>query len=257
MPMALLNLDKVLKVHKAALAYTVAIQRVASANADTETTHRVTRAALSSLMHDIACLHQAILPLCATGWACAAPVLLRTMLEGAMSVAVIVNSNRPDVTAFKYFYAKVPDDDMDPAMKPAVEQETQANVGRHLPQMTDEDQTAAKTFLEAPAAGYFWYSDMFRGPTAIIRKYLHADMLKLYRDLSTAAHLGFQGLRIFRDEPDKLDINPRTDPRSQGFAMISSSRILAEATHVREHFEGLDTGGYALVVAKIAECAGG
>jgi hypothetical protein len=66
MPMPLLDLDKVLKVHNAALAYTVAIQKVASANADAETAHRVTRAALSSLMHDVACLHQAILPLCAT-----------------------------------------------------------------------------------------------------------------------------------------------------------------------------------------------
>lgn len=179
------------------------------------------------------------------------------MLEGAMSVAVIVNSDGPDVTAFKYFYAKVPDDDMDPATKVAVEREIQVNVDRHLPQMTEEDQTAARAFLDSPAAGYFWYSSTFRGPTAIIRKYLNPDMLKLYRDLSTAAHLGFQGLRFFRDEPDKLDINPRTDPRSRGFAMISSSRILSEATHVREHFEGLGSGGYALVLAKIAECAGG
>jgi len=85
MSLPLLDLDKVLKVHNAALAYTVAIQQIAAANGENATTNLVTRGALSSLMHDIACLHRAVQALCGTGWACAAPVLLRTMLEGAMS----------------------------------------------------------------------------------------------------------------------------------------------------------------------------
>ncbi len=65
------------------------------------------------------------------------------------------------------------------------------------------------------------------------------------------------GLRQFRDEPDKLDINPRSDPRSQGFAMITSSRLLIEATHLRETFESLKDGGYEVVMGMIVGCAGG
>lgn len=257
MPLPLLDLDKVLAVHTAALEYTVRIQTAASKKAEGETTNLVARAAISSLMHDMACLHQAIMALCATGWACAAPVLLRSMLEGAMSIAVIVDSDRPDVTGFKYLYQKVPDEVIDPAMKPSIQKEMQSNVGRNLPQMTRDDQATAKAFLDAPPEGPYWYSGMFRGPTAIIRKLLNPEMLHIYRVLSIAAHAGFLGLRQFRDEPDKLDINSRTDPRSQGFAMISSSRTLIEATHLRETFESLKDGGYEVVMKMIVECAGG
>jgi hypothetical protein len=177
------------------------------------------------------------------------------MLEGAMSVAVIVNSDRPDVTGFKYLYQKIPDELIDPARKPAIEKLMQENLSRHLPQMTTDDQTAAKAFLEAPASGPYWYSGVFHGPTAIIQKYFNPPMLDLYRALSMAAHVGFLGLRQIRDEPDKLDINPRTDPRSQGFAMISSSRILIEATHLREHFKAMRSLGYEMALRMIAQCA--
>jgi hypothetical protein len=255
MPFPLLDLDRVLAIHHAALEYSVTTQQAASQKADAEKTNLVARAAISTLMHDISCLHQAVMALCGTGWASACPILLRSMLEHAMSMAVIIHSTRPDLTAFKYLYAR-PSEELSDSKNEAIKAEREANLARHLPQMTSEDQASAKEFLAGPPPRPYWYTGTFRGPTAILRQYFNPMMVGAYEALSIAAHGGFAGLRQFRDEPDKQDINPRTDPRSQGFAMISSSRMLIEATHLREAFESLRVGAYELVMAMIVACAG-
>lgn len=82
---------------------------------------------------------------------------------------------------------------------------------------------------------------------------LMTRFLDLYRLLSSAAHVGFVGSRLFRDSPDVQNINPRCDSRATGFALISSSRILVEATRAREKFEGIDEGRYETVMAMIGE----
>jgi hypothetical protein len=256
MPLPLLDLSRVLAIHDASVEYAVRIQGAASEKTEEETTNLVARSAISTLMHDLACLHQGVKTLCAGGWACACPILLRSMLEHAMSMAVIIRSDRPDLTAFQYFYAPLSEELSDPTNKSVVA-EREANLARHLPQMAQADQASAKEFLVGPPPRPYWYSGIFRGPTAILKKFFDPRMLGAYEGFSIAAHGGFMGLRQFRDEPDKLDINPRTDPRSQGFSMLVSSRLLIEATHLRESFETFSDGGYETVLKMVVAIGGG
>ncbi len=114
--------------------------------------------------------------------------------------------------------------------------------------MTLDDRQLARDHLRAPRAGHFWYSDEFAGPTVIIKTYAIDEVLKLYRILSMAAHASFLGMRMFRDNPDLLDVNPRKDLRATGFSIVSSSRLLAEAIRPRAVFERLRDGGYDTVM---------
>jgi hypothetical protein len=258
MPFPLLDAPQVYAIHQASLEYTVRIQTAASKKAEGETTNLVARAAISVLMHDMACLHQAVRDVCRCGWAFASPILLRSMLESAMSIAIIIANDRPDLTGFKYLYAKVSEEGQDPKTTGLVAEEERINIETHFSQMTPEDREAAKKFLEARPVRRFWYTGMYSGPTEIIRKHMNPELLGIYEVMSIAAHGGFIGSRLFRDDPEKLDINPRKqDFRSQGFAMISGSRVLIEATHLRERFEDFRDGGYAVVMTLIAACAEG
>lgn len=252
MPFPLHDLRDIERIHVGALAYTVAVnQFLASEN---QKTRLVAQSAISVLMHDVACLHGAVRDLCLAGWAFAAPILLRSMLEGAMSVAVIANSDRPDVTAFKYFYAHVRNKkDIPAGLVAQFEEEVKRSTSMHLLQMTPEDQEVSKQFMTTEPRGYFWYSDMFKGPTAIIDRYLKPEIRVLYEMLSWGAHLSFYGSATFRDEPFQQSINPRKDPRAAGFALISSSRLLIEATHMREEFEGVDSLGYVRILKLIVD----
>ncbi len=256
MPLPLLDPSLVFGIHGAALKYTVRIQTAASKKVEGETTNLVARAAISVLMHDMACLHQAVRDVCRCGWSFASPILLRSLMECAMSLAIIIANDRPDLTGFKYLYAKVSEESQDPKMTGLVGEEERMNIETHLSQMTPEDQEAAKRFLEARPVRRFWYTGMYAGPTEIIRKHMNPKLLGIYEILSIAAHGGFVGTRLFRDDPGKVGINPRKqDFRSQGFAMISSSRILIEATHLRERFEDFRDEGYAVVMTMITACA--
>jgi hypothetical protein len=255
MPLPLCHPDDVLRIHEAALDYVIRVQQVAARQGDQKSTDLVSEAALSVLAHETTCLHRATRAVCVAGWAFAAPIILRAMLEATCSTLVIVNSGRPEVAAFKYFYAHTKEDLGDPSVDPQrIADEVRANMSIHMAQMTPEDQRLAHDYLQAPRAGHFWYSDEFAGPTVIIRRYAISEVLDLYGLLSIAAHAGFLGMRIFRDDPDLLDVNPRQDARATGFALISSSRVLAEGTRARAVFEMVQDGGYDAVTTMIRDC---
>jgi hypothetical protein len=177
MPLPLLAPDQVYAIHQAALEYTVRIQSAASKKAEGETTNLVARTAISVLMHDMACLHQAVRDLCRCGWAFASPILLRSMLESAMSVAIIIANDHADLTGFKYLYAKVSEEGQDPRMTSLVAEEERTNIERHFAQMTPEDREAAKKFLAERPVRRFWYTGMYTGPTEIIKKHMNPQLL--------------------------------------------------------------------------------
>ena len=252
MTLPLYDPKDVIRVHDASFEYALRVQRAVGRQSERRTANSVAGAALMTLSHETICLHRATRELCGAGWAFAAPIMLRVMLETMCSVAVIANSLRPDVASFKYFYSYTKEDLSDPAVDPRrAAAETGANIETHLAQMTTDDRQLGKEYLQAPKAGNFWYNPEFAGPTAIIKEYAIAEVLDLYRMLSMAAHGGFLGMRVFRDDPDLLDVNPRKDLRATGFALVSSSRLLAEATRPRVVFEALRDGGYDDVMKMI------
>ncbi len=262
MPFSVFDPRDVIAIHDAAIDYAVNVQRASFQKTEQEKSSLVATSALSALSHEMVCLHRAIKDLSLSGWAFAAPILLRSILDAMCSIAVIANSDRPDVAAFKYFYAFTKDFLHDPTRAPdsvagmeaPIRAELEASIIQHMAQMTEGDQQAASNFKEQPPAGYYWYSDLFRGPTEIIKRFFGADMLHTYRYLSSATHAAFIGMRLFRDDPGLQDINPRKDPGAAGFAIIGSSRMLTESSRVIALFRGLGDLGYDAVLKVMRDC---
>ncbi len=253
MPLPLFDVQEIIAIHDEACTAAVRVQERSMQRADAGAAHRVAVSALSILAHDSICLHRAIHSLSLAGWAFAAPILLRTLLDALLSVAVITRSARPNVAAFKFLYAGARPALQDPASTPALAAEARANISVHRSQMTPEEQGEADSYLIASPAGAYWYTGDFRGPSDIIDRYA-PTFGDLYRDLSSPTHAGFTGMRMFRDEPDRQNVNPRRDPRAHGFALYASSRFLTEMTQMRAAFEAVDAPEAEAVARRLAAC---
>ena len=66
---------------------------------------------------------------------------------------------------------------------------------------------------------------------------LDPELASYYAKLSSAAHGGFFGLGLFRDQPDTIHPNQRSDPRSQALALLTSTRIVLDQVRARDQFE--------------------
>src|SRR5579872_4780137 len=80
--------------------------RFVSKEAQSETsTKTLSKGAMHVSTIDAVALHRSIFSLCKGGWAFSCPIILRTMIDILINVAVIVTSNNPELLAFKYFHA--------------------------------------------------------------------------------------------------------------------------------------------------------
>lgn len=241
-----------IEVHDLALDCAVRIQSMCAKAEESVGLYLVSRSALATLFHDVICLHRACKDLSLQGWAFAAPILLRSVLDVLCSMIVIAESTRPDIAAFHYLYSWTKDDLVKSI--PRVAEQAEKDIGIDLARMLPADQDLVVKWLEEPARGNYWFSAFFTSPTRIIEKFA-PRVLELYRRLSSTSHGGFLGVRLFRDEPDRWDINPRKDPSSTGKAIVYSCRMLAEATRVRAIFTGLDYNCYEGVFEAVEEAA--
>ena len=64
-------------------------------------------------------------------------------------------------------------------------------------------------------------------------------MAWLYAQLSGAAHGSFMGLRLFREAPDAISINPEAPGRNALSVDLTSCRLVAELLKVRDVVEEL------------------
>ena len=238
------DLRKALMAHDEATEYAVRVQAASSSK------QSVARSALSVLAHESVCLHRAIEALGREGWAFAAPILMRSTLDLALSALVIVNADRPDVAAFEYFYAFTKGEDY--RSNPKAQEETAVSVRTHLEQMTSADRDAASAFLVSSKAGAFWYSDRFRGPSDVIQAYGTAELRELWRRLSSSTHGGYFGMRTFRADPFRLNINPRKDPQTGAMAVLGSTTVLVELLNIWERFIGVPSGEYQRIKGLVA-----
>lgn len=139
------DLKKALTAHEAAIGYAVRLQTASSTEADGGGERLVALSALSVLAHEAVCLHRAIEVLAREGWAFGAPILMRSMLDLALSAVVIVNADRPDVAAFEYLYAFTKSDDY--KSSPEAQKEALESINKHMEQMTLADREAAASYL--------------------------------------------------------------------------------------------------------------
>jgi len=54
-----------------------------------------------------------------------------------------------------------------------------------------------------------------------------------------STHSTFVGVNLFKDQSDKIDINPRADQKGGILAIVGSATLLLEINDIRNRFEGL------------------
>jgi hypothetical protein len=219
-----------LVAHEMAIQYAVRVQAASSSS------QGIARSALSILAHDAVRLHRAVEVLACKGWACAGPILTRSILDLALSALVIVKADRPDVAAFECLYAFTQNEEYQSNLK--TKEETEISVREAFTQMIQADREAASKFLASSKPRKYWYSGRFKGQGEIIKAYGAAELHKLWRTLSGTTHGGYISIRMFRADPFRLDINPRRDPQTAARAVVLSTALLIALLDTWDRFVG-------------------
>lgn len=228
----------IIQLHADAQEYASQVNRsIAEANGGISR-HPVSGSALFALTADLFGMHRAVLSLCQDGWAFTTVALLRPMIDLAMTAAVITEGKSDaEFRGFKYthFFMKVQLNDAALPAEARAEICTQIEEGiARLP--VDQRQKAKNFIFREPLRGY-WFCPEYARPTDVLDQLFRSDIRDLYNTFSSGSHGGFFGLRILKDRPDDIHPNPRSDPRSQDFALVVSTRMLLEVMHLRDRFE--------------------
>jgi hypothetical protein len=194
------------------------------------------------LSHDAIAIHQAIGQLVFTGWSSPASALLRTLLDLTVSLLAILNSTSPPLSAFKYLYANFRRLNRDPQFPVANKQRMRKQVRDRIALLPPSQRPdAVRAYGEKDRA--YWFSPEWSSPSVVIEKFGVPGMADFYRHCSAAAHGGVFGLRLFRDDPDKIDVNPRRPPGKHALSVAYiSAKLLVEITRGRNEYEGLGIG---------------
>ncbi|MFI5167026.1 MAG: DUF5677 domain-containing protein [Thermoanaerobaculales bacterium] len=192
-----------------------------------------------SMTGDILCLHRAVWCLCDGGWAFAAPVLLRTMMDLIISaVAVVSRKDDSEFMGFKYMYGFQKAGLASRNVTHSAKEDAQVDLEKAIEHMNPDDQARARTFLGAKLGTSYWYSPEYSSPSDVLDTAVQSPHLKsLYKGLSGATHAGFAGLREFRDHPEVIHSMPRMDKAAQNRALALSTRLLLEFAVLRASVE--------------------
>lgn len=190
-------------------------------------------AALHSLSQDSLVLHRSVATLCLSGWVAASPLLLRAQFEMLMNSSIIWNDDDPEFMGFKYQYFYLVDGYRDHTSSRETKRnaKTQINAGiGGLPQVLRD---RARDFAYKSKQQLYWYRPEISGPTDAIEKYGREGIADTYRYLSSSAHGGFLGMRLFRDEPNRVSASERVDPASCASAIGITSVLTMDQYHLR------------------------
>ncbi|MDD4183192.1 MAG: DUF5677 domain-containing protein [Candidatus Omnitrophica bacterium] len=190
-------------------------------------------------------LHRSVFSLCEDGWVSVTPVILRSLLECFTNSVAIVNKDS-EYMAFKYyahdFLNSLLDQDFDNYTKEFNTKQIDFQLQRLNQQDRDRAEKYKSEFMKNGKPRNYWYKPEYESVGDIFKVCNDKDSewYKVYKNLSMSIHSSFIGSNIFKDQPDKKDINPREDLESTMLALVSSSRSLLEITNVRQQFEKLN-----------------
>jgi len=188
--------------------------------------------------------HRSILSLCEDGWASVAPVILRSMMECILYSIVIVEKDS-EYRAFLYQANEFLNDLTatslaDEAQKLNSKREIQKALAWLCPQDLQRAESYVQEFLKRREPRTYWYKSIYKNTGAILNRCNKpAQTAGLFKILSMSTHSTAVGSNIFKDEPDKVDINPRSDKRGTVMALAGSSHLLLEISDIRGRFEKL------------------
>lgn len=196
------------------------------------------RDACHVISHDAVCVHRAIGALADAGWSGPAAALLRTLLDLNISALAIVKSARPKMAAFRYFYSGFRRYARDVAFPKPARDQMRSQARNRISSLPKSLRPEALDVLREKDRPY-WFAPEWHKPTDIIKQFGGDELNWLYAQSSAAAHGTFFGMRLFRDEPDRIDINPRTyGPKAMSLDH-ASCRFLVEIVHIRDTVEQL------------------
>lgn len=216
----------------------------------------IVRDAAFVILHDAVIVHRAVATLANAGWSGVAAALARTLLDLTTSLLAVLNSRNPPMAAFTYFYASFRALGRDPAHPPHQRRAARETIRQRIQSLRVEDRPLALAVLKAKDRAY-WFGEEWRSPAQIVNKFGGPSMADLYSRLSSAAHGGFFGMRLFRDEPDAISINPQLPPgdKAAGIVLISS-RLLVDLVGFRDSVEGLGLTAECAALRRQLEAAG-
>lgn len=98
-----------------------------------------------------------------------------------------------------------------------------------------------KEFMENKQIGLYWYCPEYKNPSDVFNKLTaqNSGLVDIYKMYSGPVHSGNIGISLHLDEPDKIDIKPRSNPKSARLAVLQSCRLLLETNLLRNEFEKL------------------
>ena len=199
----------------------------------------IVRNALFNIFHDAIILHRAVGDLVFGGWSSAGAIIVRTMLDLTVSMMAILNSQNPTLSAFKYFNSSFRQLSRDNYYSSEFRRGVRGLVREQIGLLPLEDRTLAFQFLKEKDRAY-WFWEEWKNPSEVISKFGSSKLQDAYKGLSSAAHGGFIGLRVYRDRFNDYDINPRLPIGKQAaLVTVSSSKYLNELISIRSQYESL------------------
>ena len=226
--------------HNRVIEAAVELQRQSKAKFDNAPDDLV-RGSLFVLTHDAVTVHRSIGTLAEAGWPAPAAILLRTAMDLGISAMAIVHSTSPPMAAFRYFYAGFRRHSRDQGLSPATRKHMFDQIRKRIALLPTELRPAAIAVVKEKDRPY-WYGQEFETPSTVLERFAPPGAAWVYSQLSGAAHGSFMGMRLYREEPDKISINPEPLGRRAFFADLSSSRLLVDLCDLRNTIEGLDCG---------------
>jgi hypothetical protein len=162
---------------------------------------------------------------------------LRTLLDLLLSTAIIVErADEAEMRGFRctHYFLKAMLSEEDGQLQQSNRRHIEAGIAR----LAGADQERARHFIFNDRLPPYWYApDYYHRPQEAADALLTAELSSYYARLSSAAHGGFFGLGLFRDQPDTIHPNQRSDPQSQALALSTSIRIVLEQARARDQFE--------------------
>jgi hypothetical protein len=152
--------------------------------------------------------------------------------------AITHKGDLAEYMGFKYTHAFLRPGTSITNHQPAVRGQIDPQLGAGIRRLPAELQARAAAWVADGRHQRYWFNPEFRNSGEVFKQTGRGQYAEMYDRLSGAAHGGFLGLRLFKDDPERIDPGPRRDRRSQSRALSYSSEILLEILHDHGIFEG-------------------
>ena len=232
--------ENIREFHDALIDFASAIQKTSNLiHAETKT-NRMSRGVFFKLHAHAVVLHRSIISLCDNGWGQVTPILLRAMMDVFANLLVISEVDF-EYRAYKYFYfyQMKMENDPDISRKERIKLRHELKKGWH--KLDAPIRTRIKQFIKGRRFGTYWFNPEYKSPSDVFKKLTTkpSEFIGMYGLYSGASHGGHLSSVIVLDEPDKVDINRRSNPDGAKLAVIASCRHLLDICGLRNEFEEL------------------